>query len=69
MDKHSTHKVSKETMDWATKEIAAGVTESPLALNEDGTPMTLRQLLDKAKARQKLRAHHARQGDYPGLDW
>lgn len=36
-------------MDWATHEIKNGALESPLARNEDGSPMTLRQLLDKAK--------------------
>jgi len=42
-------KVSKEAMDWASERIAAGDLEAPLALNKDGTPKTLRHLLDEAK--------------------
>lgn len=42
-------RVSAEAMDWATQEIASGVTDSPLSVNEDGSPKTLRQLLTEAK--------------------
>lgn len=47
-------KISKEAMDWAAERIAAGDLNNPPALNPDGTPKTLRQLLDEAKAKFKL---------------
>ena len=48
-------KVSKEAIDWANERIAAGDLESPIVLNPDGTPKTLRQLIDEAKAKREAR--------------
>ena len=47
--------VSKEAMDWATERIAAGDLDGPIVLNPDGTPKTLRQLIDEAKAKREKR--------------
>lgn len=46
-------KVSKEAMDWATKQLEAGAHLSPIAQNRDGSPKTLRQLLDESKPQHR----------------
>ncbi len=46
-------KVSKEAMDWATEQIENGALESGIARNPDGSPKTLRQLLNEAKAKME----------------